>query len=91
MLHLFTGQHIPLGAAPRWIANPTGGPSHQRDGTMSSPLKVHQQHDRYQVANMQRIGGRVKTRVHSDFFALQQGIQPRNKILHQPSLLQGQE
>jgi hypothetical protein len=58
---------------------------------MPGPLKVHQQHDRDQVANMQRIGGWVKTRVHSDFFTLQQGIQPWNKILHQPSLLQGQE
>lgn len=60
--NLFRKQ-IALGRFTRRIANHTGSAANQSKWFMPCPLKMNECHYLHQVANMQRISGRIKTDV----------------------------
>jgi hypothetical protein len=75
VLNGVAGQKLPLSRLARRIANEPGAAAHHHHRLMTGSLPVHQQLDRDEVANRQRVSGRVEADIGSADTAREVGAQ----------------
>ncbi len=66
VVDLLEGQHRPLGPLAAGVADHAGAAAHQHDGRAAEPLQPGERHDRDEVADVERVGGRVEADVAGD-------------------------
>ena len=86
-------EQVPLGRAPRRVADHPGPAADQRDRPAPEPLQPEQPEDRDQVADVERVRGRVEADVAGDRPARREpGRQPGRRLVEDaPPLELGQQ
>ena len=73
-------EQITLLALARGVANHTRGTAHQDDGFMSTSLQMTEHHDTTQMANVERIGRRVRTEIGRNHLLFKQFFGTRHHL-----------
>ena len=78
-------EQVPLRRAARRVADHPGPAADERDRAPAEALEAQEPEDRDQVADVERVGGRVETDVAGDRATGRQAVrQPRRRLLEDP-------